>query len=43
MGGTVIYMPPEKYEAPKNGPSGRRADVKHDMYRWDKKKKNIPV
>ncbi|TNN69896.1 Receptor-interacting serine/threonine-protein kinase 2 [Liparis tanakae] len=28
MGGTVIYMPPEKYEPCKN----RRADVKHDMY-----------
>lgn len=31
MGGTVIYMPPEKYEPSKS----RRADVKHDMYRWD--------
>lgn len=31
MGGTVIYMPPERYEASR----GRRADVKHDMYRWD--------
>lgn len=29
MGGTVIYMPPEKYEPSKS----RRADVKHDMYR----------
>lgn len=30
MGGTVIYMPPETYEASKN----RRADVKHDMYSY---------
>lgn len=29
MGGTVIYMPPERYDASKN----HRADVKHDMYR----------
>lgn len=33
MGGTVIYMPPEEYEPSK----ARRADVKHDMYRWDNK------
>lgn len=33
MGGTVIYMPPENYEPCKS----RRADVKHDMYRWDNK------
>lgn len=31
MGGTVIYMPPERYDASKN----HRADVKHDMYRCD--------
>uniref|UniRef100_G3PU65 Receptor-interacting serine/threonine-protein kinase 2 n=1 Tax=Gasterosteus aculeatus TaxID=69293 RepID=G3PU65_GASAC len=47
MGGTVIYMPPEKYEAPKNGPSGRRADVKHDMYSyaiimWEVLSRQIP-
>lgn len=29
MGGTVIYMPPERYDATKS----HRADVKHDMYR----------
>lgn len=29
MGGTVIYMPPERYDPTKN----RRADMKHDMYR----------
>lgn len=34
MGGTVIYMPPEKYE-PSATNKSRRADVKHDMYRLD--------
>ncbi|XP_068604612.1 receptor-interacting serine/threonine-protein kinase 2 [Brachionichthys hirsutus] len=30
MGGTVIYMPPEKYEPSKS----RRGDVKHDVYSY---------
>ncbi|KAM8851216.1 receptor-interacting serine/threonine-protein kinase 2 isoform 2-T2 [Spinachia spinachia] len=43
MGGTVIYMPPEKYEPSKN----RRADVKHDMYSyaiimWEVLSRQIP-
>ncbi|XP_068458095.1 receptor-interacting serine/threonine-protein kinase 2-like isoform X2 [Clinocottus analis] len=43
MGGTVIYMPPEKYETSKN----RRADVKHDMYSyaiimWEVLSRQIP-
>ncbi|TMS09967.1 receptor-interacting serine/threonine-protein kinase 2 isoform X1 [Larimichthys crocea] len=43
MGGTVIYMPPEKYEASKS----RRADVKHDMYSyaiimWEVLSRQIP-
>ncbi|XP_056149161.1 receptor-interacting serine/threonine-protein kinase 2-like isoform X2 [Lampris incognitus] len=43
MGGTVIYMPPEKYE-PSNT---RRADVKHDMYSyaiimWEVLSRQIP-
>nr|XP_046264372.1 receptor-interacting serine/threonine-protein kinase 2-like [Scatophagus argus] len=43
MGGTVIYMPPEKYEPSK----GRRADVKHDMYSyaiimWEVLSRQIP-
>ncbi|CAL9688910.1 unnamed protein product [Knipowitschia caucasica] len=33
MGGTIIYMPPEKYE-PSANKNGRRADVKHDMYSY---------
>ncbi|XP_049889510.1 receptor-interacting serine/threonine-protein kinase 2-like [Epinephelus moara] len=43
MGGTVIYMPPEKYEPSKS----RRADVKHDMYSyaiimWEVLSRQIP-
>ncbi|XP_029309326.1 receptor-interacting serine/threonine-protein kinase 2 isoform X2 [Cottoperca gobio] len=43
MGGTVIYMPPEKYEPSKS----RRADVKHDMYSyaiimWEVLSRHIP-
>ncbi|XP_034559581.1 receptor-interacting serine/threonine-protein kinase 2-like isoform X2 [Notolabrus celidotus] len=43
MGGTVIYMPPEKYEHSKS----RRADVKHDMYSyaiimWEVLSRQIP-
>ncbi|XP_034410446.1 receptor-interacting serine/threonine-protein kinase 2-like isoform X3 [Cyclopterus lumpus] len=42
-GGTVIYMPPEKYEPSKS----RRADVKHDMYSyaiimWEVLSRQIP-
>ncbi|TDH06002.1 hypothetical protein EPR50_G00128370 [Perca flavescens] len=43
MGGTVIYMPPERYEPSKS----RRADVKHDMYSyaiimWEVLSRQIP-
>ncbi|KAJ8276905.1 hypothetical protein GJAV_G00069220 [Gymnothorax javanicus] len=43
MGGTVIYMPPEKYEPSKTRP----ADVKHDMYSyaiimWEVLSRRIP-
>ncbi|XP_054452531.1 receptor-interacting serine/threonine-protein kinase 2-like [Anoplopoma fimbria] len=43
MGGTVIYMPPEKYEPSKS----RRADVKHDVYSyaiimWEVLSRQIP-
>uniref|UniRef100_H2SAI0 Receptor-interacting serine/threonine-protein kinase 2 n=1 Tax=Takifugu rubripes TaxID=31033 RepID=H2SAI0_TAKRU len=43
MGGTVIYMPPERYDASKN----HRADVKHDMYSfsiimWEVLSRQIP-
>ncbi|XP_068196382.1 receptor-interacting serine/threonine-protein kinase 2-like [Antennarius striatus] len=43
MGGTVIYMPPEKYEPSKS----RRGDVKHDMYSyaiimWEVLSRQIP-
>lgn len=46
MGGTVIYMPPEKYEPSANSKS-RRADVKHDMYSfaiimWEVLSRQIP-
>lgn len=46
MGGTVIYMPPEKYEPTANNKS-RRADVKHDMYSyaiimWEVLSRQIP-
>lgn len=46
MGGTVIYMPPEKYEPSANNKS-RRADVKHDMYSyaiimWEVLSRQIP-
>ncbi|XP_033838343.1 receptor-interacting serine/threonine-protein kinase 2-like [Periophthalmus magnuspinnatus] len=46
MGGTVIYMPPEKYEPSANNRS-RRADVKHDMYSyaiimWEVLSREIP-
>ncbi|XP_020795115.1 receptor-interacting serine/threonine-protein kinase 2 [Boleophthalmus pectinirostris] len=46
MGGTVIYMPPEKYEPSANNRS-RRADVKHDMYSyaiimWEVLSRQIP-
>lgn len=45
MGGTVIYMPPEKYELSTN--KSRRADVKHDMYSyaiimWEVLSRQIP-
>ncbi|XP_040910582.1 receptor-interacting serine/threonine-protein kinase 2-like isoform X2 [Toxotes jaculatrix] len=44
MGGTVIYMPPEKYEP---STKSRRADVKHDMYSyaiimWEVLSRQIP-
>uniref|UniRef100_H3CQW2 Receptor-interacting serine/threonine-protein kinase 2 n=1 Tax=Tetraodon nigroviridis TaxID=99883 RepID=H3CQW2_TETNG len=43
MGGTVIYMPPERYDASKS----HRADVKHDMYSysiimWEVLSRQIP-
>lgn len=46
MGGTVIYMPPEKYE-PSATNKNRRADVKHDMYSyaiimWEVLSRKIP-
>ncbi|XP_072297322.1 receptor-interacting serine/threonine-protein kinase 2-like [Eucyclogobius newberryi] len=46
MGGTVIYMPPEKYDPSANNRS-RRADVKHDMYSyaiimWEVLSRQIP-
>lgn len=46
MGGTVIYMPPEKYE-PSTNHKGRRGDVKHDMYSfaiimWEVLSRQIP-
>lgn len=46
MEGTVIYMPPEKYDPSANNKS-RRADVKHDMYSyaiimWEVLSRQIP-
>lgn len=45
-GGTVLYMPPEKYD-PKANNKSRRADVKHDMYSyaiimWEVLSRQIP-
>lgn len=46
MGGTVIYMPPEKYE-PSANTKNRPTDVKHDMYSyaiimWEVLSRQIP-